>query len=265
MKKLLLLNLLALFLISCGSQKYLPVGAPPIIKEKSFFQEIERAENKMKSLSFKANASFEKDGSNQSFRLQIRLIKDSVVWLDISDPFLGIKLARAVVYKDSIAFINKLQRQYFTGKPSDLSQRIDLDLNFNLLQNMLSANIIFPVNKKDFELYFGKDEYILADYEYQKDSLILESSDESRLIKFYPKSKKPSEQVFTDKGLQQNYNLYFSNFKKIDSLNFPEKILISYSDGGKKSSLQLKDIKNIQVNVENNLPFNIPSNYERMP
>lgn len=265
MKNLVLLNFLALFLISCGSQKYLPLGAPPLIKEKSFLQEIEAAQNKIQSLSFKANATFQSGGSAQSFRLQIRLIKDSVLWLDISDPFLGIKLARAVVYPDSIAFINKLQRQYFTGKPSDLSQRIDLNLDFNLLQNMLCANIIFPVNKKDFDLYFGKEEYILADYSYQKDSAILESSGKSHLLKFYPENKKPKEQIFTESDLQKKYSLLFSDFKKLESLDFPQEMQIWYSDKDKVSSLQLSSIKNIQLDLVNNLPFSIPSNYERMP
>lgn len=265
MKKFLLLNFLALFLISCGSQKYLPLGAPPVVKEKSFLEQVDAAQNKIQSLSFKADASFQTEGSAQSFRLQIRLIKDSVVWLDISDPFLGIKLARAVVYKDSIAFINKLQRQYFTGKPSELSKRIDLAIDFNLLQNMLCANVIFPINKKDYELYFGKEEYILADYSYQKDSAILESSGASHLLKFYPENKKPKEQIFTESELQKNYSLLFSGFKKVESLDFPEEIQISYTDDTKVSSLQLKSIKNIQLNLVNNLPFSIPSNYERMP
>ena len=265
MKKLLLFNFLALFLISCGSQKFLPKGAPPVLKEKSFFKEIEAAENKIQSLSFKTSASYENLGGSQSFKLEVRLIKDSVVWLDISDPFIGIKLARAVVYKDSVALINKLQRQYFKGKPSELSKGIGIDLNFDLLQNMLSANMIFPINPKDFELYFGIDEYILADYTYQKDSIINSPFGKSHLLKFYPSNKKPKEQTFSENNIAKSYSLLFSDYQKKGSLIFPKNIRITYTDKDKLSSLQLRSIQNIKLNQVNNLPFSIPSNYERMP
>lgn len=265
MKKLLLFVSIVIVAASCRFQKHLPAGAPPAIKEKAFFKEINLAENEIQSIGFKANAAFESSGSRQAFKLEVRILKDSLVWLDISDPFIGIKLARAVIYKDSIAFINKIQKQFFTGKPIELAKQINLDVDFSLLQNMLCGNMIFPVSNKDFELFFGKGEYIIADYSYKKDSVVMEADSESRILKFYPDSKKPKEQIFTNVPLQKEYKLFFSNFKKLNSIYFPEGMVISYDDKGKKSSLQLKDIKNIQLNSVSNLPFSIPSNYDRMP
>lgn len=265
MKKILLLNLLALFLISCGSQKYLPKGAPPLLKEKSFLKEINEAENQIQSLSFKTGASFENIGGKQSFKLEVRFIKDSVVWLDISDPFIGIKLARAVIYKDSMALINKLQRQYYTGRPSDLSKELGVDLNFDLLQNMLSGNMIFPINNDDYDLYFGIDEYILADYTYQKDSLIQKPFGKSHVLKFYPALKKPKEQIFSINNIAKSYDLTYSDYQEVESIKFPKSIQINYRNQNKYTSLQLQSIQNIQLNKVNNLPFSIPSNYERMP
>tara|TARA_R110002096_G_scaffold434692_1_gene657438 strand:- start:62722 stop:63519 length:798 start_codon:yes stop_codon:yes gene_type:complete len=265
MKNFALFLLFALVLNSCGPSKYLPKGAPESIREKDFFRALDSAENKIQSLSFKANASFEQYGRVQSFKLEIRILKDSIVWLDISDPFLGIKLARAVVFKDSIAFINKIQKQYFTGRISKLNQQINLPIDFKVLQNMLMANMIFPISKKDFQLYFGINEYILADYEYRIDSIIQNPEDEGRLIKFYPEIKKPKEQTFLNPENQKNFHLKFMDFKKIESLYFPQSMKIEYEEKEEKSGLELRGIKNLKINLVRNLPFSIPSNYERMP
>ena len=54
------------------------------------------------------------DKENRSFNANLRICKDSAIWMSIS-PALGIEVARVLIDKDSVRFINRLNSTYFKG------------------------------------------------------------------------------------------------------------------------------------------------------
>lgn len=61
------------------------------------------------SIKFKLNAEFPQE--NHELEGILRIKKDSLIWVSLTAP-LGIEVARIVLSKDSVIFLNKLKREY---------------------------------------------------------------------------------------------------------------------------------------------------------
>lgn len=254
---------LVLVLASCSSSKKLPSGAPPEMKLKEFLSAVEENENQYENLRIKFNATYKSEGSSQSFRLEARLFADSAVWLDIADPILGFKVIRAIVYKDSVALVNRLDKEYMTGKAGKLREEFDVDFGFSDLQNILSANVLFPLTR-EFELFYRPGLYLLSDFDPESDNPALYAGKEIfRQMSFNPEKLKPVLQVQNEPAMGRRYTVAFKDFQPKDGMMYPGHILINFLEKS-EGSLEL-DVRDVQKNDPNlNLPFNIPSSYAPM-
>ena len=98
---------LLLSLFSCKTTR--SVIKDPIREEGSdyLFNQLKKNEMKFEWLSVKFSASYIEDKKKISFRGQMRIKRDSIIWVSIS-PALGIEMARLVITNDSIKFIESV-------------------------------------------------------------------------------------------------------------------------------------------------------------
>jgi hypothetical protein len=262
MKNLVFVLFLALAITSCGSKKLRPEGAPPAIKEKQLHARIDSAQNTYQTLIVKANGRFTDNKGSQSFKVEFRLLKDSLVWVDIADPILGIKVARAIVFSDSVAFVNKLERQFYQGNIEKLAQKIKMDLGFELLQNILSANLAYPIKDKAYELFYRPGSYVFADFRLDEVNDSLQNFPKGLIHQVFidPKNAKPNRQLQTKYNENQRYELLFQNFAPQKDLLYPKNISV-ISTGKTEAKLDLQ-IKSVKKNVETKYPIKIPAGYE---
>ncbi len=270
LNKLIPFFLLLILISSCGVFKKKSVeGQAPAIKQKDLVQRMEAAQNQFETLRLVGNAKYNKGGTSQSFKLEIRIQHDKLVWVDIADPILGIKIARAVVYPDSVAFINRLEKEYLTGKTQDLQKQVGISFGFNELQSILSANLLFELSKQ-FELYYKDASYLLSDF----DPTPLTDANQAnrnlsqtvfKQIWVEPSSAKPSLQTMKEPALGKIYSVAYQNLTSENGLVFPKSFEIEYLDGGENLTFTY-DIKRVETNTVNlNFPFNIPSDYDKLP
>jgi len=73
--------------------------------------------------------------------VNIRMKKDSVIWLSVTG--VGLEIARGLITRDSIVFMDKIHRDYFVFNYEQLSKKYNFDLNFDLLQAMIIGNLPF--------------------------------------------------------------------------------------------------------------------------
>lgn len=265
MRKISVLIFIVVLTNSCGLMKKLPPGSPEGIKMKDLLEQVDQNQNEYQNLRFQAAGKYSSStGESFSFKLQVRILKDSIVWIDIADPILGIKLAKAIIFRDSVAFVNKIERKFYTGKVSNLMEKIDLDLNFEILQHLLSANILFPLLEDQYELYYEKDAYLMADYSYDYDSTEVKPESQSHLIKIDPVLKKAKYQNLHHHENKQDFTVQYSDFHNVLDLTFPTSLQLNYVQNGQKSVLILNKIKNIQKDIDLKFSLRIPSHYERM-
>ncbi|MDZ7848039.1 MAG: DUF4292 domain-containing protein [Owenweeksia sp.] len=62
-------------------------------------------------------------------------------------------MARAIIYKDSLVYVNRMDKQYFTGQVAELQDQFNLQFGFRELQNIFGANLLFDL-RENFKIYY---------------------------------------------------------------------------------------------------------------
>lgn len=264
MSRIVAILALVILAASCGSKKVIPEGAPPKTKEKALIEKIGQNTNAFKTLRFKSNAKYNDGSSSQSFRLEVRMIKDSLIWADVADPFLGIKVARAIIYKDSLAFYNKLEREYYAGNLRGLTEKLNFDFGFEDLQDILSGNRVIDIDRS-FDLFYRKDAYLLANFDADgndNDSIPKAGQIEFNEVYISPDHFKPLIQLKRIPTQGMSYVIWNNNIQDWGNFLFPKQLKVEYTQN-QTSGLSL-EIKSLETNKPTSFPFNIPSGYAKM-
>lgn len=206
----------------------------------------------------KVDATFEDKTYN--FQVKLRIRKDSIVFAKISKA--GFTAFRIAITKDSVVFVDKLKNQYFRGKIEDLEKIANMNLPFEVIQNLLLGEPTFLYKNEGYSLV--KEPYISL-----------------------------SSQPFVVNEQKQDTNLHQSQTFSCDSLRLKsvgvfdgksgKKVLVSYSDFGdingyllnKKIEVKaLKDdkplilaemeLKRIKTYDDLTAPIDIPDDYKRI-
>ncbi len=264
MNRFLAFLIISLALVACRSTRKLPEGSPAPIKLRALLTAVEERENSFDNLRLRYHGSYDDGSSSQDFKLEVRIAHDSLIWVDLADPLLGIKVARAIITPDSVAFVNRLQREYLRGNVSKLQQKFKIDLGFQELQALLSANTIFET-ESDFELYYRPGAYVLSDFNLDEQDDPAQYSGRSRFRQIYldPQNLKPSQQMQNEPTLGKRYQLSYKHFDQQEGLLYPETIILDFlNQSSGKLELELRSLSANDSNL--NYPFNIPSGYAEM-
>ncbi len=265
LKKVVFIVSLVWLTVQCGGSKKLPEGAPAKVKTSALFDSIERAENTPTVLIMKAAANLQAPGISQSFRLEVRILRDSLIWLDFADPILGIKAARAVIYPDSVAFINKIKREYLSGNIKTLQRKFNFSFNFYDLQAILSGNMVPKAyNRNALDQYPTVGAYQLADFPLnpKNQSDINPLQEQFTKLLLNSTNYKPTTQEQREPVNGKLYSLTYASFLQTGSITYPAKIKVEYVDG-EQSILKL-DVQDVETPTSTNFPFSIPNNYARI-
>lgn len=191
------------------------------------------------------------DGKNkQSFNADIRLRKDSVLWISISPPILKIEVARVLVLPDSVRVINRLNKQYYETDVSFLESLTNYPLNFAMLQNILFGNPVIEGDEKN-TLAITKEHYCIQN---TLQDLVLETC-------LSPENFTIAQMTVRD-SLNRNLKVAMEDYEAIDKQVFSEKRLISI-ETPQKYEVDIK-LSRIKVNEEQRVSFEVPEKYEKV-
>jgi hypothetical protein len=93
------------------------------------------------------------ENKTHSIAGSMRMKKDSAIYISIA-PILGIEIARAIITPDSVKLVNRLESTYYMGDLRILSNMFNADVDFFMLQALLSGN--------DFP-HYRTDQFVIAD------------------------------------------------------------------------------------------------------
>lgn len=281
-----------LVLSGCKNQQLLTREKLPY-KGKNFLTEkLEKNQFNYKTLTWKADVDIDQDGKKTGFKINARLIKDTVIWMSIS-PALGIEVARVLLTTDSVKLTNKIDKKYFIGTYDYLSAKFGVDLNFDLIQSALSGKPIWYDTEAKYKAIAENESYMLQAKSSKKlarltgvkkedwvpvDSLDIKDNKERRLQRALDKLPdeaslmtrywlEPDSFRLTKQGV---YDFENSKQLEISFEEFEEEIdgiptLISVLAAGEGKFLRGKiALSKIRKGKEFSLPFNIPDKYEPM-
>lgn len=225
------------------------------------------SENAFKAITFSAKAAVKADVGDQatSFNINLRLKTDSIIWISIS-PLLGIEVARVMITRDSVKFLDRLNNKYSVSDFEFLNDLLHMSVDFDIIQGVLTGNLFSYKKNKFNSVYLEEKYYILSTLSKRKLKRSLEDMD-------------PNKPVVQD--LYVDGTTYRITHLSVEDQKVQKYLLIDYDDhrqteGGLfpfHSNTEVKAEKNVKIDIKytkitlnNNLefPFTIPSGYEKM-
>ncbi len=251
----LLANLL-LFVMACKPKKVI-VAAPPVQvqTEKVNDQKLENfALLKGKNIDFstlalKGKASLAINGDQNDVTMVIRILKDKKIWISVS-AVAGIEVARTIITPDSLKLLNRLDKTYLKKPFSYLHDYTNKQIDFTLLQSVLSGNVY--------------DGFLL-----DKSSLIQENgvwvlSGNVENLAFktvFNTLLKLSETTLNDPVGAQGFKVVYDNYTPVSNSLFASSLKINTMSGDKKIDLGI-EFNKIESNNPVDFPFNVPKSFQ---
>ena len=265
-KQKIFLFLISFLLLNACSPVRKAIKAP--IKEEGaeyLFNKLKENELKFDWLSAKFSADYENNGKQNSFNGQIRIRKDSLIWISLT-PMLGIEAVRILITQDSVKMINRLNDTYFIGDYEYVNRFLNTNIDFDILQAFLiGTDLQFYENGK-FRASVDQGLYKLSTMERRKLRKFAKNNQES--LKVY------IQNIWLDplsfKILQADVKeLRRDNIRLEASYNKFEKIGDQLFSKGMEyviraeNTIRVKaDFSKIGINVPQLFPFKIPEKYQ---
>ncbi len=232
------------------------------------------------TLSIRFSAKITSGNNSDSFRGNIRILKDSIIWISVRS--LNIEGARLFITPDSIKFINRIDNKYFADDISSLVKVFKVDLDYMDLQGLLTNSFFYYLaNNENAEISEKFNECVSpglyciqslynftpviendSDTEINSDNSIIQYIAIQR-VKVYPKIYKPAEMYIENRYYGQSLNVKYDNLFEInDSVFFPKNIALELISPLAFIELSLS-VDNITIDRESlSFPFSIPDRYE---
>ena len=269
--RLALFSILFLVLLSsCFTRKRLAAGRSQHISKKSA-KDLEgllkKNEFQFRWLSAKFSTDVMLDSAQVSFNVSLRACKDSVLWMSISAPIIGIEVARAMITKDSVKFMDEYHSEYFAGDFNYINKMLHADLDFDMLQSLLVGNSVEFYDEDD-KLHSGTNDgrYFLSTIRKRRLRRVMEHNKELRdpaqSIWLDPQTYKIVRILFKDFNQNRTFDSDFDKFDKIDSMLFPYQL--HYNIKAEKNVDIKIQYSKVSINKPQTFPFSIPSKYERI-
>jgi len=231
------------------------------------FEKLKENEFQYNWLSAKYNLDLLLDKKKTSFNGQLRMRKDSAIWISLS-PALGIEMARILISEDTIKFINRLNKTYFIGDYEKINEMLGTNIDFDIIQSLLIGNdLTYYENGKFRASYDSKEYHLVTAGRAKLKKYVRNKEDEERVyiqnIYLNPESFKiTSMKVKEIKKESIKLEALYSKFDKIGEQLFPNYVVYDIS----ANSPILAELKYSKVSLDEKqrFPFKITSKYAPM-
>jgi hypothetical protein len=249
MKKIIpfVLVAVALLVFQACSKKTMPALPPP---PKTL--DIEKID--FGYLHGKARLVFKDSKKEQEVKANIRIRKDSVIWMNFNLSVA--QVGRALINKDSITIVSTVDKEYYVFDYEELSKRFNFKIDYSVVEAALLGN---PIKTDNTEIEIGK--------EGDRDKLIQKEGSVTIKNLINPILKKVEYVELVEASTNNMLKLEYSNFQPLGDKYFPynEIVNIFYktSAGIINNTITIEYSKAEVGDKELKFPFNIPKRYDR--
>jgi hypothetical protein len=220
---------------------------------------------KFKTLNTKFNINYYEENSKTGLKGQMRMSMDSLTWISFS-PALGIEAARILLTNDSVKFINRLNKTYFTGKYQILDSLLNTTIEYSILQSMLLGNDLTQYDVNKFKASIENGLYRINIKERRKIRKYMKSGEISSKVLVQniwldPETFRIKKIELKELGNDSKKLLVvYDEYVEIEGQYFPKKMSIRIN-ADKEIYMEIEFLK-FRLNIEQNYPFKIPSKYD---
>ena len=214
---------------------------------------VHSKENDFKTFSAKIKVDFQNGKGNQpNITAYVRILKDSLIWVSGYATVFNIEAFRALINKDSVFVIDKINKQVQYRSIDYLQEVTEIPFDFKTLQNLLIGN---PVFFEDSVVSYKETESKILLATLGRDFKNLLTIDKSNHLLVHSK--------LDDADINRNRtaDLTYSNYENNNGINFSSYREITVSEKN-KLDIQL-NFKQWEFNKDLSIIFTIPKNYKR--
>jgi len=240
----------------------------PLKTEGSAFLYSQLQNNKpvFHTLSARASLHIESPATDLSMKAQIRIQKDSLIWMSFS-PLLGIEAVRIMLTPDSVKFLDRINKNYFCGDYSFFHEFYQIDFDYDMVESILLGVDFRSYDEGEMKAGIDNMLYTLATANRRKIKRFVRShSDSERVLlqdvwldpqTFRIRKLKLKEANRESRKLEAEYEM-FESFPNGDVV--PQQLnLLIQAEQNLKMKLRLSKI---EIDESLTFPFGIPSSYD---
>lgn len=241
-------------------------------------------------LSAKISATVKTPQRSNSFRATVRIRRDSAIWASVT-PAMGIEVFRVLCTRDSVKYIDKLNKQYFLGTYQKLNEITKSELDLSAIQDVLLGNALYFDPELKYRAQNEPGGYYLAtrnadklkrmagaegvqglivpsdttnNAERKLHSLQNRKDDEELIVRNYwldYSHGKLVQTMFTDLATAQFLSAVYSQFEEVEGQLIPTKTYVELGNSEEQATFDL-EYSRIKLNTPLSMPFSIPDKYE---
>jgi hypothetical protein len=202
-------------------------------------------------LTSRARISYKDKDNSFSANASIRIQKDSLIWVSVV-PALGIEALRCLVTTDSIFIVDKINRRDMAYDFEEISQKVNFDVNFRLMQSVLIGNMPLPV-----VLHPGK-------LKKQEETFLLTQRREAAIFTNYigRRSRKLERVVVDKKQENATLELNYGQFTALGEFLFPyesnARLVLGGNESEGSTNININYNRVELLNESPSFPFNRP-------
>lgn len=204
-------------------------------------------------LSTRIKAEIGAEGEQQKASIFLVNRKDSLIYINISK--FGIEGARAVITKDSVKYMNRLEMTYYVGDYSIFYKMFGVHLNFDMMQSLILAvdfkNFDTPSELVDKDGNFSLN---MSNRRHKRDNIRIH-----QYILFSKQLKRISQNNIEDVHSMQKALIQYLDFQEVEEIYFPLNWSISVP-GAKLKAVFVNE--SLRLNVPGPTSIRIPDRYK---
>jgi outer membrane lipoprotein-sorting protein len=231
------------------------------------FQKLKEKELKFEWFQARFSAEYRNKNQEHAFSGQIRIRKDSIIWISIS-PVAGIEAMRLMISQDSVVYLNRLNNTYFKGDYRLLNDFLSANIDFDIIQSYLTGNDLSYYENGKFKADINQDMYRLTAAGRSKQKKYLRKSDDAlklfiQNIWLDPETYKIVRADVKEIG-RENIKLeaLYSSFETIESQLFPRDMI--YQISAENHIFTRVSFSRITIDEPLLFPFRIPDSFTRL-
>ena len=182
-RNIVILSCLLFFTVSC-KVAFVEGRKGENIRPQKLYRELIDHQLVYNNLSFKFSAKIYMGEDDQEVSGMIRMQKDTAIWISLRS--FNIEGARMLITKDSVKFINRLDKTYYAGDFAFLINQFDIDLDYNMLQAILTNSFFFYPQPDDLPKAVSNFKQC-----YDSSLYCMSSISQRKYVKYYVDEKNP--------------------------------------------------------------------------
>lgn len=276
------LLLAVLWLTSCKAPKELAVTNLKPIGTNKLLKRIEQNAFNYEYLTIrKINCQFSSSQSKASFIINLKTQRDEKILVSIKK--LNIPVGRVLLTPDSVIYVNYIDHNYFQDDYSFLSDFLNMDVDFETVQSIISNNAFSYRNDprddyKTFESYVEDGKYVLQSEKNRKifkmekgnpqkiERHLKRLNDQALILQkmyFEPNNFALTRLDIRDKTNNRSILMNFDDFTRVDNKDYPGDIDMNFLSEEEEIKMKIR-MSGFSTEEISSFSIKIPEKYEQI-